>query len=129
MTALTAMDRWIIDGNYSSTLDIRLERADTVIVLGFPRWRCMLRVLRRWWTNLGRPVQANGCPERLDWRFLRWVWRFPIDSRPRIDAMLARFSDEIRVIELTSPAAVLAFLDELDATPCSGSLHQKDQKD
>jgi hypothetical protein len=46
-------DRWIMDGNYSGSLDIRLERADTVIILVFSRWRCLVRVLRRWWTNRG----------------------------------------------------------------------------
>jgi adenylate kinase family enzyme len=32
-TELLAADRWIADGNYGSTFDVRFERADTVIVI------------------------------------------------------------------------------------------------
>lgn len=110
---LAAADRWIIDGNYSATVDLRLERADTVVILAYSRWRCLFGVLRRWWTNRGRAVQADGCYERVDWQFLRWVWRYPIDSRPRMDTAFARYRDRIRVVELTTPAAARAFLRSL----------------
>ena len=39
---LIAGGRCIVDGDYSSTLDLRLDRADTVIVLALSRWRCLL---------------------------------------------------------------------------------------
>jgi adenylate kinase family enzyme len=38
---------WIADGNYRETLDLRLERADTLVVLDMPRWRCAGRGLLR----------------------------------------------------------------------------------
>jgi len=57
-----------------------------------------------------RDVQAAGCPERLDLTFLWWVWRYPIDSRPRLEAALDRYRANLRVIELTSSAQVEAFL-------------------
>ncbi len=37
---LLAGDAWIADGNYHETLDLRLERADTVVVLATPWWLC-----------------------------------------------------------------------------------------
>jgi adenylate kinase family enzyme len=95
MKDLVAGDRWVIDGNYSGSLDIRLKRADTAIILAFSRWRCPVRVLRRWWTNRGRAVQSDGCPERFNWQFLQWVWRYPTDSRPRIDAAVAQFANKV----------------------------------
>jgi len=109
---LVAADRWILDGNYGGTLDVRFERADTVIVLGLARWRCVARVLRRSVANLGRSVQAEACPERIDPAFARWVWRYPVDSRPRLDAAIARHP-HLDVVELTSPAEVRRFLDQV----------------
>ena len=41
--SLLAGDAWIADGNYHETLDLRLERADTVVVLATPWWLCACR--------------------------------------------------------------------------------------
>jgi adenylate kinase family enzyme len=108
---LTAGETWIVDGNYGGTFDIRFSQADTVIVLSLPRWRCVFRALSRTLRNHGTAVQAAGCNERIDFEFLRWLWRYPIDSRPRLDAALDRHRADLRVIELTSPRQVKAFVD------------------
>lgn len=55
---LLSRDAWIVDGNYWSTLDIRLSRADTVIILDQPRWVCLMRVLRRNCWYYGKALQA-----------------------------------------------------------------------
>ena len=44
---LAAGDRWIIDGNHQSSLGLRLARADAIVVLDIPTWRCLLRVAVR----------------------------------------------------------------------------------
>ena len=106
-------DEWIVDGNYGATHDVRLSRADTVVVLAPPRRVCMTRVLRRSLSNWGRAIQAEGCPERLDKEFLQWVWRWSRDSRPRLDAALAEHGSHLRVVELRSPGAVRSFLDSV----------------
>lgn len=73
-----ACPRWIMDGNYNRTLEQRLERADTVIYLDFPRMVCLWGVFKRLLTNLGkvRPDMPEGCPEKVDLEFLRWIWNF-----------------------------------------------------
>lgn len=110
---LVAGERWVIDGNYGGTFDMRFERADTVVVLALSRSRCLAHVLRRTITNWGRAVQADDCPERVDPAFLRWIWRYPLDSRPRLDAALERHRGHLRVVELTSPGKVKEFLNDL----------------
>lgn len=107
---LLAGDRWIADGNYGGTFDVRFARADTVIVLALSRWRCVPRVLRRSIRNRGRSIQAEGCPERVDLAFVRWVWRYGTDSRPRLDAALARHP-HLAVVELRTPREVADFLE------------------
>jgi adenylate kinase family enzyme len=42
-----AGDAWIADGNYRDTLDLRLERADTVVFLDLPWWLCAGRAFLR----------------------------------------------------------------------------------
>src|SRR6202521_6363060 len=83
---LVARDAWIMDGSFGASLDLRLPRADTVIWFDYPRVRCLRRVAWRVLTTYGRvrPDLAPGCPEQLDWEFLRYVWDFNANSRPTI---------------------------------------------
>ena len=115
-------DAWIADGNFGGTFDLRFARADTVIVVTLPPLRCVAGVLRRWAKNFGREVQADGCPEHIDLTFLRWIWRYPKDSRPRLDAAIERHRDHLSVVELRSRRAAQAFLDGLsDPRPAVGA--------
>ena len=86
LTAELEKEKWIIDGNYSRTLGVRLCRADTVILLDYPRHVCLLRVLKRIMKNYGitRPDMGDGCPEKLDREFLSYVWSFRSKERPGI---------------------------------------------
>jgi adenylate kinase family enzyme len=110
---ILAGDRWIIDGNYSGTLDLRLERADTVILLDLRPRIYRWRVLKRWWTHRGRtrPDLTEGCPEKIDWEFLSYVWRFDREARPRLLAKLDELLDDQAFIRLTSPRQVRAFME------------------
>jgi adenylate kinase family enzyme len=110
--SLVMGEQWIIDGNYSSTMDLRLPRAETIIFLDFPRWLCLLRVLRRWLAYYGdtRPDLPDGCPEKVDFEFLRWIWDYPQRSRPHTVALLQRLEQEKQIIRLQSPGAVRVFL-------------------
>lgn len=68
-------DRWIIEGNYSSTYDIRAEKADTIIYLELPLYVCLYRVVTRWLKNIGRtrPDMGEGCKEKIDWAFIKFI--------------------------------------------------------
>ena len=87
---------WILDGNYARTLGMRLEKCDTVIYLDFPRWLCVLGVLKRVLTTYGtvRPDMPEGCPERFDWEFLKWVWNFRSNNRDKMQTVLDAFPDK-----------------------------------
>lgn len=69
-------ESWIIDGNYSSLYQQRrLEEADLILLLLFPRLSCLYRVSKRKRRYRGqtRPDMGEGCQEKLDAAFLRWV--------------------------------------------------------
>ena len=109
------MDQWVMDGNYSRTIDQRLAAADTVIFLDLSRLVCIGRIFKRRWRYHGRsrPDIAEGCPERLDFEFLRWIWHYPRDNKPRLLNKLKVYEHEKRVIVLRSRRAVQCFIDEL----------------
>jgi len=44
---LTLKERWIMDGNYLSTLDLRVVRADTIIFFKFNKIFCLYNALKR----------------------------------------------------------------------------------
>jgi adenylate kinase family enzyme len=112
---LVERERWIIDGNYSGTMNLRLQAADTIILLDLPRRVCLWRVVKRriMYAGRSRPDMAAGCPERLTRQFLGWIWRYPYDRRPQILRTLAELADKKRVIRLRSSADVARFLDEV----------------
>jgi adenylate kinase family enzyme len=111
---LAAADRWIIEGNYRNTFHIRFERADTVIVIALPRRVCVYRVLKRVVKNWHKPTQAPQCPEHFDFKFLKWIWRFPFESRPFLDEALALYQGRFEVIELSTKREVREYLDSLN---------------
>lgn len=108
------MDRWIIDGNYNRTMQQRLMKCDTVIYLDFDRWTCLLGVLRRTLSSHGkvRPDMAEGCPERLSWEFLKYVWNFNKNNRVRNNTYLAQARHAEKIV-LKSRKEVKAFLEKI----------------
>lgn len=112
VSRLASGDRWIIDGNYTSSMETRLQAADTIIFLDFPTPVCVWRVFKRWITYGGRrrPDMGAGCEERLDAQFLRWVWRFRRDDRPSILQKLQALPAGKRVVRLTSGRGISRFL-------------------
>jgi adenylate kinase family enzyme len=108
-----ASDAWVTDGNYvSRTFPLRLPRADTVILLRRPRWLLLWRVIKRGVTFWGkeRPDLAVGCPDKVDWPFLTFVWNFDKTTTSRIEAIMAKAPPGQAFVRLTSDRAVEAFL-------------------
>ena len=75
-TFLSKHEDWVIDGNYSwCCYEERMEQADQIIFLNFSAWNCLARALKRYLRYRGkvRESMADGCPERFDWEFIRWI--------------------------------------------------------
>jgi len=112
---LVEKEAWIIDGNYGSTMAVRFAAADAIIFLDFPRWICVMRILKRWWRyrNKTRPDMANDCPERLDIYFLRWIWNYRKTSRPKILEVIHQHTKNREIIFLRNSGEVRRFLRDL----------------
>ena len=77
--------RWIMDGNFNRTIQQRLARCDTVIYLDYSRLICLWGVFCRIVKSYGktRPDMGEGCPERIDLEFFKWVWNYNKNNRER----------------------------------------------
>ncbi len=106
--------QWIMDGNYNRTIPKRLQYCDTVIYLDFSRWACLRGVAKRIITTYGRvrPDMGEGCPERFDPDFLKWVWHFNGKNRERYYRLLNE-AEGIETIVLKNRRAVKRFLAQL----------------
>jgi len=90
---MAATEEWIMDGTYRSTVDIRLPLADTVIYLDFPTHICLWRIFKRVFKgyNKSRPDMAEGCPEKVDFEFIKWTLNFRRDVRPGMIAAIRTY--------------------------------------
>ena len=89
-------DKWIIDGNFDRTIGERLNRCDTVIFLDYPKRTCLIGVIKRVITNYGkvRPDMGEGCPEKFDFEFLKWIWNFNREHRDKYYQLLKEIENK-----------------------------------
>jgi adenylate kinase family enzyme len=80
--------RWVMDGNYisSGAGELRRQLSDTVIWFDLPRRSCMFGIMKRIAGSHGqvRPEMAEGCPEKFDFEFFRYVWTYRRQQRPKL---------------------------------------------
>ncbi len=108
---LLKQSEWIMDGNFGGTMEMRLAACDTAVFLDLPRTVCLYRILKRWlkYRNTNRPDMTAGCNEKVDWKFLGWIWNFQKTTKPKIEERLKRFGREKTVIRLHSKKEVEDF--------------------
>lgn len=107
--------RWIMDGNYTASLPMRLARADTVVFIDFSRFRCLGRAMKRLFQFKGRtrPDMGANCPEQLNFSFLRWIWNYPRSERPELIRQLEAHGRHAAVVHLKSPGDVERWLKDV----------------
>ena len=90
----------------------RLKYADTVIFLKYPRALCLRRVLKRYLDYRGRtrPDLTEGCLERLNFEFLRYIWTYNRKMLPRMERYLKEAGKGCRLYVFDRPEGTEAFL-------------------
>jgi adenylate kinase family enzyme len=108
---LSATDAWVMDGNYSGTLRERMMASDTIVYFNRSKILCLLGVFRR--RISGKRVDSiNGCPERIDFQFVKWIWNYPKANHPTIMKLLDEFSTTKEIITIKNRRSARRFIME-----------------
>lgn len=84
-------DEWIIDGNYSSTMEQRMMECDTVFFLDYATDVCLDGIKER----KGKPrSDMPWIEEEDDLEFIEFIKSYNEKSRPQVIELLERYSEK-----------------------------------
>ena len=104
---------WIIDGNYASTMESRLQACDTVIFLDYPLDVCLNGIRERQGKpRTDMPWTENENEE--DAAFIDFIKNYNLQSRPSVINLLSQYEEkEIHVFKSRGEAD--AFLQQFES--------------
>ena len=109
LAGLLAGERWIMDGDYSRTYEVRLRAADTVVFLDYPEDVCMDGIRRR--VGEERP-DMPWKESTLDPELVAMVKNFATDNRPVLLSLFQKYPEK-QVITFTSREEAARWLSDL----------------
>ena len=88
-------NRWIIDGNYQRTLEIRMRECDTIFLLDYPLEVCLSGAESR----IGKKREDLPWVEtEFDEEFRQWIVDFSKDQLPQIYELIEKYQKEKKVV-------------------------------
>ena len=110
MREILATDAWIIDGNYSRTIESRIAACDTVFLFDLPTEVCLEGVISR----IGKErCEMPWTETELDPEFKEQIENFPTKEIPTTYTLLEKHKEGKRVVIFHSRAQADAFLEEI----------------
>ena len=104
--AVLEKDEWIIDGNYGSTMELRMVACDTVIFLDYPLDVCLGGIKER----RGKPRSDMPWIEtEEDAEFIEFIKNYNEQQKPKVIELFEKYSDK-NIIILESREQADAFL-------------------
>ncbi|MEN6313957.1 MAG: topology modulation protein [Clostridiaceae bacterium] len=108
-------EKWIIDGNYGSSIELRFTAADLVVFLDINRFVCMWSAIKR------HGKKRSDLPDYLEEKmnlefieFLKWIWTFQKTGKKKILELHEKYPEK-EFLVLKSRKAVMKFLRTLEA--------------
>lgn len=105
---------WILDGNFHNTMTKRFHKSDMIFWLDYPTWQCLYGVFKRLVTDYGktREDMAQDCKESFDWKFLKYVFSFRKNTRPKILNHIKHNAKHCRVAVFKNPKELQKWIDK-----------------
>ena len=121
---ILAEDQWIIDGNYSRTMELRLKACDTVFLLDYPLAVCLDGVRKR----VGQKREdMPWIEEAVDEDFRTFILDFPHTQLPRIYRLLERYQNEKQIILFRSREEAEDWLNRFRSNLQTAEQHEDNQ--
>ena len=95
LSSVLEKEQWIIDGNYSSTMELRMAACDTVIFLDYPLEVCLEGIKER------RGKVRSDMPwieTEEDEEFIDFIKRYNEQQKPKVLALLGKYGDKNIII-------------------------------
>ena len=95
LSAILEKNEWIIDGNYASTMELRMEACDTVIFLDYPLEVCLDGIRER------RGTPRSDMPwieTEENAEFIEFIKNYNEQQKPKVLELLEKYSDKNIVI-------------------------------
>jgi len=112
---IVQQSQWIIEGNYSSTFDLRFNHADTIVYVEKPLLTCLYRVVKRRIQNHGRTRSdmTPGCEEKIDWQFIKFILTTYHRRKKKMAQRCETFKDTKQVIMVRNNREIEALMERL----------------
>lgn len=96
-------DKWVLEGALLKVVRRYSDNADLIIWLQPSRYVAIYRVLKRAILNYGKVREefAEGCHEKIDLGFLKWIWNYQKNKDSEIETILK--NSKARVIKVSNP--------------------------
>lgn len=107
LSEIMALDAWIIDGNYSRTIEVRIQMSDTVFLFDLPTAVCLQGAIDR--LGKGR-YDVPWIDTELDPNLKREIEEFPDKTLPNIYELLDKYKERKQVIVFKSRAQADEYL-------------------
>ena len=95
LVEILELEEWIIDGNYSRTLEVRMQASDTIFLFDLPTEVCLQGATER----LGKArYDVPWIDTELDPQFRQEIEEFPEKMLPRIYELLEKYKENRQVV-------------------------------
>lgn len=91
LITIMQQDKWIIDGNYASTMELRIKECDTIIFLDYPVDICLNGIKTR------KNQKRSDIPwisDSDDLEFLEFIKNYNQNNKPQVLELLNKYKDK-----------------------------------
>ncbi|MBE5739186.1 MAG: topology modulation protein [Clostridiales bacterium] len=113
---VTSHQNWIIDGNYISTIEQRIQLADTVILLDIDKDTCIQNAIGRSKKEKTADMADGFDNSQIQNEFIEFIKNFKSNSLPKIMELLEHYKHDKKIFIFKTYSEIDDFIKALSTT-------------